>query len=371
MSERVDHLIVGGGVYGLHVAAALAEAYPERSTMLVEQGSETGTRASTNNHGRLHWGYMYAENIGTARESRKNVARFSDEFGDAINHDVTSYYGIHKNSKMSPDEYEAFCRAAGLPYERSADGPKGLFGKDIEAVFRTPELTFSTRAVRTALLDRAQQAGVEVRTNHDISTITPNHGELLTVNRVGDEVSAKSIFNCAYSGINDIHARSNIPLIPSTYAEFSLFKMTLPEEARNISATVMCGPFPSIVSHNEGNSTHVLAHVTHSGNAKQADISPGKQFSQEQLAKRYIRILKDGRDSLPALLDGHYNGQMTEVKSYLGGKPGEADRVVHVLSDHGGLPGYNVILGGKVTSFYEAGVYAVAQVAGHAANPAA
>ncbi len=55
----VDHLVVGGGVVGLSIAAALAKRWPEKTTYLVERNKSFGEETSSRNSEVIHAGLYY------------------------------------------------------------------------------------------------------------------------------------------------------------------------------------------------------------------------------------------------------------------------------------------------------------------------
>ncbi|EPQ27621.1 uncharacterized protein PFL1_04759 [Pseudozyma flocculosa PF-1] len=55
----VDHLVVGGGVVGLSIAAALAKRWPNKSTYLVERHRHFGEETSSRNSEVIHAGLYY------------------------------------------------------------------------------------------------------------------------------------------------------------------------------------------------------------------------------------------------------------------------------------------------------------------------
>ncbi|TKY88616.1 hypothetical protein EX895_002605 [Sporisorium graminicola] len=55
----VDHLVVGGGVVGLSIAAALAARWPEKTTYLVERNKSFGEETSSRNSEVIHAGLYY------------------------------------------------------------------------------------------------------------------------------------------------------------------------------------------------------------------------------------------------------------------------------------------------------------------------
>ncbi|CAO1630206.1 unnamed protein product [Parajaminaea phylloscopi] len=58
-SMQVDHLVIGGGVVGLAVAAQLARRYPEKATYLVERHRRAGEETSSRNSEVIHAGLYY------------------------------------------------------------------------------------------------------------------------------------------------------------------------------------------------------------------------------------------------------------------------------------------------------------------------
>lgn len=58
-SMSVDHLVIGGGVVGLAVAAQLVRRYPEKSTFLVERHRRVGEETSSRNSEVIHAGLYY------------------------------------------------------------------------------------------------------------------------------------------------------------------------------------------------------------------------------------------------------------------------------------------------------------------------
>ncbi|KAF8529158.1 NAD dehydrogenase [Hysterangium stoloniferum] len=57
--STVDHLIIGGGVIGLAIAARLCAVYPTKSTYLVERHSRAGEEISSRNSEVIHAGIYY------------------------------------------------------------------------------------------------------------------------------------------------------------------------------------------------------------------------------------------------------------------------------------------------------------------------
>lgn len=356
MVEHCDHLVIGGGVYGSSVATGISEQFPNSHVILAEKEPDLFMRATTNNHGRLHWGYQYPLHPQTAIQSRRNIARFVEEYSGCVNFDVESYYAIHQDSRVSPHQYESFCEDTGLSYEK-VERPD-FFGHEVVATYQTSELTFSNTALQRLLKNRMSDSNVDVITSVKVDSLRPAGERILAIAEGVGVISARNVFNCTYSDINTLHQQSGIPLIPSTHETYALFKVELPEQIRNTSATVIYGPYASIVSNNEVG-THILAHVTHSNCLQSTDLPPRTDVPTPELISRYRDTLDASQGFLPVLLDGEYNGEIVEVKSVYGTDPTEGERRVQTFPDYSGIPNYHVIFGGKMNSFYDAASFAV------------
>jgi hypothetical protein len=65
-------------------------------------------------------GYMYSADPELARECQDNIDRFSDVFGDAIDRDIHSLYGIHDKPPAWMD-----CGSAPAVYRQAVDDAAG------------------------------------------------------------------------------------------------------------------------------------------------------------------------------------------------------------------------------------------------------
>jgi L-2-hydroxyglutarate oxidase len=65
--ERVDVLVVGGGIVGLATARAILRAHPDRSVVVIEKEESVGAHQSGRNSGVIHAGVYYAPGSEKAR----------------------------------------------------------------------------------------------------------------------------------------------------------------------------------------------------------------------------------------------------------------------------------------------------------------
>lgn len=361
MTERIDHLVIGGGAYGAHIAMALAEAEPSESVVLLESNDELFGGASTHNHSRLHRGYLYPRDLGTALHSKHDAVRFEEDYGQVIQETHGSYYGIHKDSIVTPTQYQAFCNRAGLPYDLVDRGE--LFGEDIAAVFEVPEATISLQGFKRMVLARLKVSNVMVRTNSQAESIAEKDDGVMVGIRENESVFARNVFNCTYSQTNEMHLASGLPVLPITNDRYVLFGLDLPQEMESVSATVMYGPYGSLVA-NDNWGTHVLAHVEHSNVARSADVISAKPDDLDEIRSRAALALEQSRRDILPLKDAVLTSNMMHNRAVLGSTPENGVRGVYTESQYGGIPGYNVVLGGKMTGFYNAVDFALEAVEG-------
>ena len=83
MEEYFDALVIGGGFYGCEVALAMHRAGARRIAV-IEAEERLLRRASYVNQARIHNGYHYPRSLLTAQSSRRNFARFCDDYSFAV-----------------------------------------------------------------------------------------------------------------------------------------------------------------------------------------------------------------------------------------------------------------------------------------------
>jgi hypothetical protein len=364
--ERVNHLVVGGGVYGSHIALALEEAFPHDRTLLLESSEELLSGASTHNHGRLHGGYQYPLDSHTAMQARDDVGKFVNDYGSTVQKARGAYNGIHRDSVVSPLEYEQFCDSLNLAYRKT--DAAGLFGQEIAAAYEVDETSFSLSALQRLVIGRVNNSGVEVHHNTRVESITKD-GMYNRVGIAGEEpLLARNVFNCTYGQINNVHLNSNLPILPITNDKYVLFGIDLPEELRDVSATVMYGPFGSIVA-NDNWGTHVLAHVIHSNIERTKNFASDNTLANaDDLSSRAFAALRDTRQYLLPLSEATRQTDMVWNRAVLGDVPEKGVRSAFMQTEYGGLQGYNVVLGGKMTGFYRAVDFAIGAVMNNEAS---
>ena len=360
MREVVDNLVIGGGIYGTNVALILNEELPKQKTLLVESESELMVRASTNNHGRLHAGYQYPSSTETALEAKLCKERFLADYADCVDSE-DALYAIHEDSLITGSQYEEFCDEVGLELVEPDSSDTELFGQGITNVYRILEQTFSSIALRNRILGRVADSGLEVVTGCSVGSIEESDRRIGVRLNGGKVITARRVFNCAYSAINGIHSDAGLPNVATVNEKYLLFGISLPVELIDTSVTVAYGQFSSFVV-NRGVGGHVLADVVES-NLESTLYWPPDRGKTEDAEVRYMRSIAHSIGYLPILAEAEYTGRnIEEIKSFIG--KGSSDnaqgcRSSIIFEDYGGVAGYHIIFGGKVTGFYKAAEFAL------------
>lgn len=69
--NKVDFMIIGGGIIGVNIALTLRKRYPDSSVCVVDKEPELGLHASGRNSGVIHAGFYYSANSLKARFTRE------------------------------------------------------------------------------------------------------------------------------------------------------------------------------------------------------------------------------------------------------------------------------------------------------------
>ena len=142
-----DVTVIGGGFYGLRLAAMSAGA--GQSTIVCERDAHFLARASFNNQARVHGGYHYPRSVLTAMRARQHYARFHEDFGNAILADFQHVYAIARNqSKVRASEFVEFCRRIEAPLVPAPRAIAELFDTSaVEQAFVAQETVFNAHTL--------------------------------------------------------------------------------------------------------------------------------------------------------------------------------------------------------------------------------
>lgn len=204
MKESYDVAIVGGGWFGCAIADFLKDRYTK--IVILEREAAMMQRASYTNQARIHNGYHYPRSLQTAYRSRINFKQFAHDYSDCVVNNFTKLYCIaRQSSKVSPLQFERFCNLIGAPWKRAEPRYLDLFEpRLIEAVYEVEEFAFDSEVLASMLKDRLARAGVELRLSAEVIDASADGDSTRLALSTGDEVSARIVFNCTYSGLKRI-----------------------------------------------------------------------------------------------------------------------------------------------------------------------
>jgi len=211
--ERVDCVVIGGGVIGLAVAAAVAELGLE--VVVLEKESRTGLHASSRNSGVIHAGIYYPERSLKARcciAGRRLLYGYCERHGVA--HRRIGKLIVATNGAEIPTLEHYYLRAQA----NGVEAVKWLSKGEIEAKEPAVAAEAAIESPVTGIIDShelmlALQADVERRGGHVLCRHSVTAGSVtgseirLVVNDGRDEVACHSAINAAGLFATDV-ARS-------------------------------------------------------------------------------------------------------------------------------------------------------------------
>lgn len=355
-----DAVIVGGGFFGAAIAIYLAQQRGLKRILLLEREPALLTRASYNNQARVHNGYHYPRSFTTAYRSRVNLPRFVRDWPQAVKQDFIKLYAIaRQNSKVTAKQFQRFCLEIGAKIQPVDRVLHALFEpRLIEEVFQVEEYAFDS----TKLADWAEremlESGVEVRLRARATAIfRTSEGQLSVTFREEsgreERVSSRYVFNCTYSGLNQLGGISRCPNGTQAGSYGDGF------DARSSSAAgprhhsdgrpiLSMMPFPA-------REVHTLSHVRYTPHLNWQDqpgIDPYKKLADYERHTRVHRMVRDVSRYIPAIGGAKYLESLFEVKTVLNKNEIDDGRPI-LFEKHEDLPGCYSVLGGKIDNIYD------------------
>ena len=356
-----DAVIIGGGFYGAAIAIYLAKQRGLNRIVLVERESALLTRASYNNQARVHNGYHYPRSFTTAYRSRVNLPKFVRDWPDAVKQDFTKLYAIaRRNSKVTANQFERFCREIGAKIQPATPALRALFEpRLIEDVFLVDEYAFDSTKLASWAERELKECGVQIRLETRVTAISNGPNGTLRVAVQPDFgaeglISCRYVFNCTYSGLNQF--KGDFPGtrtgLKQEITEMAL--MQVPLALQGLGITVMDGPFFSMMPF-PARGLHTLSHVRYTPHLHWNDeqgIDPYQKLKQYERATRVDRMIRDVGRYLPAALDAKYIDSLFEIKTVLVKNEADDGRPI-LFEKHSELPGCYSVLGGKIDNIYD------------------
>jgi len=354
-----DALVIGGGFYGAAIALYLARSRGFGSVVLVEREGELLQRASLRNQSRVHTGYHYPRSFTTAFRSRVNSLRFIRDYPDAIRNDFTALYAVaRRNSKVTARQFRRFIKEIGAPLEPVSAAQRALFDRRlIEEVFLVEEKVFDSSKLKEGVRTELAAAGVEIRLGTAARSVEERPGRLAV--RLGspageEEVEARYVFNCTYSGLNQLGGAfpGTGTKLKHEIAEMALVRP--PAALAGLGVTVMDGAFFSMISF-PTRDLYTLSHVRYTPHLSwidEAGVDPNGRLAAYPKESRADRMVRDAGRYMPAVLGAAQADSLFEVKTVLVKNEGDDGRPI-LFERHPALPRCYSILGGKIDNIYD------------------
>ncbi len=360
MNNNRDVIIIGGGFFGLNIALYLQERLGVKKILVLERESDCMQRASYNNQARIHGGYHYPRSLLTAHRSRINFPRFVSDFEEAIVNDFEKYYAVAKRfSKVSSRQFQQFCSLIGAEINAASRETKDIFNDQlVEDVFAVREYAFDAKKLKDLILRRINDAGIKLKTAANVIKITqPKAGLLEVWLDNGYSYHATSVFNCTYSAINKLNINSKLPAIPLKHELTETALVELPPKLKDLSVTVMCGPFFSFMPFPAKKGLHTLSHVRYTPHREWHDEQNSYHDGYDYLkaikkTSHYPQIIADARRYIPALGESRHVSSLWEIKTILPQSEIDDSRPI-LFKDNHGLANYHCIVGGKIDNIYD------------------
>lgn len=360
VERAVDAVVIGGGFYGCTIAVFLAKNR-HLKVLLVEREHSLMQHASYNNQARVHNGYHYPRSFVTANRSRVNLPHFVKDWPDAIRKDFTKLYAIaRRNSRVTAKQFTKFCQKIGAHLEPAQPVYRNLFNERlIEDVFHVQEYAFDSTKLATWATQELKESQVDILFGTSALCITSVGQQQLKVQLATDngdyhDVTARYVFNCTYSGLNQFRGDfpGTVARLKHEITEMALVQM--PPLLDSLGITVMDGPFFSMMPF-PPRGMHTVSHVRYTPHMHwldQCGIDPYERLAHYEKITRFERMRRDVERYIPVVADARYVDSLFETKTIL--VKNEADDGRPILFErHVNLPGCYSILGGKIDNIYD------------------
>jgi glycine/D-amino acid oxidase-like deaminating enzyme len=361
IGRRVDAVVIGGGFYGCAIAIYLARQRGVARVLLVEQEPAIMTRASYNNQARVHNGYHYPRSFVTAHRSRVNLPKFVRDRPDAVKSDFTKLYAIaRRNSKVTAKQFQRFCKEIGASLEPADLSHRQLFeSRLIEEVYLAQEYVFDSTLLAKWAAQELSECGVETLLQTKVSKVFATGHQELEIelqDKLGPEhtVKCRWLFNCTYSGLNQLGGDFNgtNTRLKQEITEMALMQM--PSSLEGLGVTVMDGPFFSMMPF-PPRGLHTLSHVRYTPHVQWMDergIDPYQRLAAYHKEIRVARMVRDVRRYMPAILEAEYKQSLFEIKTVLMKNESDDGRPI-LFERFNKIPNIISVLGGKIDNIYD------------------
>lgn len=276
--------VLGGGLQGCCLALSLAERGID--VTLFDRNDRLLSRAAIANEGKIHLGYMYANDPGysTARLMMQGALAFSPFFarhlGLALD-DMTvsrpAAYVVHRDSQRTPEQVSQYLASVHAMIREASDGRRdAYFGRDLSdaprtwslaqletqfdpeialAAFDTPEVAIDPVTLADAVRERiAAERRIDIRLNHEVLSVDDSLDVAAETASGPVRERFHHVVNALWDGRFAINEkRGQRPARPWLHRLKYGISFRLPAGS-NLppSATFVSGPFGEVVSYDDG-----------------------------------------------------------------------------------------------------------------------
>jgi glycine/D-amino acid oxidase-like deaminating enzyme len=361
MAERLANygsIVIGGGFYGARLALALrAEG---ESVVLLEREPLLLARASLANQARVHNGYHYPRSILTSIRSRMNYDRFRSDYREAVHESFDHYYAIARGSKTTAEQFAQFCRRVGAPLTPAPASIRDLFDATrVEDVFLVRECAFDAGRLRQLIAEALSDAGVEVITGAEARRVARAGASTRvdwTTAAADESARASRVFNCTYSSLNALLARSGASVIPLKRELTEMALVRPPAELEGVGVTVMDGAYFSLMPYPARPGLMTLSHVRYTPHCAWFDEPARPPLDGRALldgyATRFPHMVRDAARFLPSIDRVRYVDSLWEIKALMPRSEQDDSRPI-LFRESSEIPGLFSVLGAKIDSAYD------------------
>jgi 2-hydroxyglutarate dehydrogenase len=252
MAETHDIAVVGGGILGLAVARELTARRPGGGVCVLEREAEIGTRQTGNNSGVLHAGIYSAPGSLKAELCVRGAAEmyaYCEERGIPFERCGKLIVASTEAELTGLDELERRGRANGVPGLRrlDADGIRELepHATGVAALHSPETGIVDFRAVARAYAEDLLEAGGEIATGCEVSSLVPGHGALRIAHSRG-VTEARHAIVCAGGRADRLAVAAGADPDPRIVPFRGAYLQLVPERRDLVRSLIYPVPDPSL-----------------------------------------------------------------------------------------------------------------------------
>jgi 2-hydroxyglutarate dehydrogenase len=252
MAETYDIAVVGGGILGLAVARELTARRPGGGVCVLEREAEIGTRQTGNNSGVIHAGIYYAPGSLKAELCVRGAAEmyaYCEERGIPFERCGKLIVASTEAELTGLDELERRGRANGVPGLRrlDADGIRELepHATGVAALHSPETGIVDFRAVARAYAEDLLEAGGEIATGCEVSSLVPGHGALRIAHSRG-VTEARHAIVCAGGRADRLAVAAGADPDPRIVPFRGAYLQLVPERRDLVRSLIYPVPDPSL-----------------------------------------------------------------------------------------------------------------------------